>query len=92
MRLLPPFRPMFLKRPMVPRALKSRSIGSPTLGSSTLVLDSEKLLLDFDFGQHANLQVGQIESYLELAHRHTKQIFMDLISDKYLPVLRGENT
>jgi uncharacterized protein (TIGR04255 family) len=57
----------------------------------TDTFETERLLLDFDFGQEKNLNLDGIDGYLELAHRHTKQIFLDLISPKYLPVLRGED-
>jgi uncharacterized protein (TIGR04255 family) len=53
---------------------------------------SEILLLDFDFGQEEGLVVPDVERYLERAHQHTKRIFLDLISDKYLAVMRSTST
>jgi uncharacterized protein (TIGR04255 family) len=51
--------------------------------------ESEILLLDFDFAQQDNLEVSRIDEYLERAHRHTKRIFLELISPKYLTVMRS---
>jgi uncharacterized protein (TIGR04255 family) len=53
-------------------------------------LRDERLVLDFDFAQGPGLEIDKIEEYLERAHAHTKQIFVDLISERYLPVIRGE--
>lgn len=54
--------------------------------------ESEILILDFDFyQQQKDLVIDRMAQYLDTAHTHTKQVFIDLISDKYLPVMRGEN-
>jgi uncharacterized protein (TIGR04255 family) len=52
--------------------------------------EREILVLDFDFAQEDQLDVQRIEEYLDRAHRHTKQIFIDLISPRYLPIIKGE--
>jgi hypothetical protein len=48
------------------------------------------LVLDFDFGQLENLHMRHLDEYLDRAHTHTKQVFTDLISHEYFPVMRGE--
>lgn len=50
---------------------------------------SEMLLLDFDFAQKDGLLVSAVDEYLERAHRHTKRIFLELVSEKYLAVMRS---
>ena len=51
---------------------------------------SERLLLDFDFAQQDHLTVEAVDDYLDRAHQHTKRIFLELVSDKYLAVMRSQ--
>jgi uncharacterized protein (TIGR04255 family) len=53
--------------------------------------EGERLILDFDFVQHENLVIDRLADYVDTAHTHTKRVFMDLVSQKYFPVMRGEN-
>jgi uncharacterized protein (TIGR04255 family) len=50
----------------------------------------EVLVLDFDFSQTEDLSVERVSEYLDRAHQHTKRIFLEMISDQYMPVMRGE--
>ena len=50
----------------------------------------EVLVLDFDFSLTEDLQVERVQEYLTRAHEHTKRIFLEMISDKYMPVMKGE--
>jgi uncharacterized protein (TIGR04255 family) len=50
---------------------------------------SEILVLDFDFAQHEDLRVGDVDEYLNRAHQHTKRIFLELVSERYLAVMRS---
>lgn len=52
--------------------------------------EPERLVLDFDFSQLDDLRLSALADYLDAAHEQTKRVFTDLISDKYLPVMRGE--
>jgi uncharacterized protein (TIGR04255 family) len=67
-------------------------------GSLRLLLKLEKLdepggrevlVLDFDFGQSDGLAVDRVDHHLDVAHTHTKRIFLELISERYLPVMRS---
>ena len=49
----------------------------------------ERLVLDFDFAQLDDLQMTRLPEYLDVAHEQTKRVFTDLVSDRYLPVMRG---
>jgi uncharacterized protein (TIGR04255 family) len=51
----------------------------------------EVLVLDFDFSLTEDLQVDRVPEYLTRAHEHTKRIFLEMIADKYLPVMKGED-
>jgi uncharacterized protein (TIGR04255 family) len=62
-------------------ALEHRKADSPP--------QAEVLVLDFDFGQTDNLVAADVVEYLERAHRQTKRIFLELISEKYLAVMRS---
>ncbi len=48
------------------------------------------LVLDFDFIQIGKLEAKSVVSYIANAHKHTKKIFENLISDSYRKVMRGE--
>lgn len=50
---------------------------------------SEILVLDFDVALQDALEVHAVETYLDRAHEHTKRIFLDLVSEKYLAVMRS---
>ena len=50
----------------------------------------EVLVLDFDFSRTEELAVDRVLEYLDKSHQHTKRIFLEMISDQYLPVMRGE--
>jgi uncharacterized protein (TIGR04255 family) len=52
---------------------------------------SEALLLDFDFGcQGDRLSMSEVPDYMETAHRHTRNLFEALITDKYRTFLKGD--
>ena len=48
------------------------------------------LLLDFDYYIEGHLKAKDAAHCLAKSHRHTKQIFLDLISRDYLKVMRGQ--
>lgn len=51
----------------------------------------EILVLDFDFAQTEDLDAANLDTYLDKAHEYTKRVFLDLVSPKYLPLMKGEN-
>lgn len=51
---------------------------------------TEIIVLDFDYYLTENLTSERIEEYLEISHKHTKQIFLDIIAEKYMRVIKGE--
>jgi uncharacterized protein (TIGR04255 family) len=51
---------------------------------------SEVIALDFDYFLDQDLVADRVEQYLDKSHEHTKKIFVDLVSEKYLQVMRGE--
>jgi uncharacterized protein (TIGR04255 family) len=52
---------------------------------------SEALLLDFDFGCEGDtLLMSEVPDYMETAHRHTRNLFEALITDKYRSFLKGD--
>lgn len=50
----------------------------------------EALLLDFDFSMTENLIFSKINSYIKKAHKETRLLFENLITDDYRQYLRGE--
>jgi hypothetical protein len=46
--------------------------------------------LDFDFVQGPGLSIANVPEYLDRAHAHTKAAFNDLISERYVPFMTGE--
>ena len=71
----------------------------PASGSLKVVLrvedgpsaaEPERLVLDFDFSQLDDLRLDGLADYLDVAHEQTKRVFTGLISERYLPVMRGE--
>lgn len=51
---------------------------------------SEAILLDFDFAKEKDLHIRDIEKYIDESHRHTKEMFEQLITDSYRKYLKGE--
>jgi len=51
----------------------------------------EVIVLDFDFSFTKNLVVDDIEQHLVSAHRETRTLFDDLITDEYKSYLKGES-
>ena len=47
------------------------------------------LVLDFDYTFEGNLNRDRVKEYLNNSHRHTKQVFLDLITDEYKKIMRG---
>ena len=50
----------------------------------------EALLLDFDFAMTEKLQPSKIETYAKKAHKQTRALFENLITDEYRQYLREE--
>ena len=50
----------------------------------------EFLLLDFDYFIKGELNPNSIESLLETSHRHTKEVFLSLITEGYLAAMKGD--
>jgi len=50
----------------------------------------EVIILDFDYAKEGNLIFDSIDRYLDESHKHTKQLFEQLITDNYKKVMRGE--
>lgn len=53
------------------------------------LVNSEILALDFDYFLAGQLKSGEIKSYIQEAHSHTKKIFEDLITDDYRRVMES---
>lgn len=49
---------------------------------------TEILVLDFDFSQDKDLDVSRVMEYLDHAHAQTKRIFLDMVSERYMVVMR----
>lgn len=52
--------------------------------------ETEIIILDFDYFFEGNLEFSKIESYIDESHKHTKQIFEDLIKDYYKRIMDME--
>lgn len=50
----------------------------------------EVLVLDFDHFFEEEIAPSEVESYIDASHRWTKKIFLDLVSEKYLAIMKGE--
>lgn len=48
------------------------------------------LVLDFDYSIEGDLEPSRMSEFLEVSHRHTKEIFLSLLTDDYISVMRGE--
>ena len=53
-------------------------------------LQTEIILLDFDYFLEGKLSVSDIETYLNESHQHTKKIFEDLTTDEYKIIMSKE--
>jgi len=53
-------------------------------------LQSEIILLDFDYFLEGKLSFSNIETYLDDSHKHTKKIFEDLTTEEYKIIMRQE--
>jgi uncharacterized protein (TIGR04255 family) len=52
--------------------------------------NGEALLLDFDYGKVGELRFEEIEEYIDEAHKYTRNLFEELITDSYRQYLRGD--
>lgn len=50
----------------------------------------EAILLDFDYAMETDLHIRDIERYIDQSHRHTKEMFEEVITDHYRKYLQGE--
>jgi uncharacterized protein (TIGR04255 family) len=50
----------------------------------------EALLMDFDFAMTEKLSLSKIDSCINKAHKQTRELFENLITDDYRQYLRGE--
>ncbi len=50
----------------------------------------EFILLDFDYFIEGELEPKRINELLEISHSHTKEVFLSLLTEDYLSVMRGE--
>lgn len=50
----------------------------------------EAILLDFDFAKGKELDIRHIETYIDESHRHTKEMFEQIITENYLKYIKGE--
>lgn len=50
----------------------------------------EAILLDLDYAKEEGLLIKNIEKYLDESHNYARQLFEDLITDRYRMFLRGE--
>lgn len=50
----------------------------------------EVIMLDFDYAKDEGLKFNSIEEYLEESHKHTKDMFEELVTDNYRKVMCGE--
>lgn len=63
---------------------------------NTLINDDTKqeaLLLDFDYAIESsatNLELSNVENYMDEAHKFTRQLFEDLVTDEYRQYLKGD--
>jgi len=67
--------------------------GSITTKLQTLMRsedNQEAFLLDFDYGMNENLHFSKLASYVQDAHKHTRILFEQLITDEYRQYLRGD--
>ena len=46
-------------------------------------------MLDFDYFIEGDLEPSRMSEFLEVSHRHTKEIFLSLLTDDYISVMRG---
>lgn len=51
---------------------------------------TEIVLLDFDYNLTQDLTSDRIGAVMDISHQHTKDVFLNIISDRYLQVMRGE--
>lgn len=68
-------------------------IGSVTTRIEPLLAEDgshEAILLDFDYAMETDLHIRDIERYLDESHRHTKDMFEQVITDSYRQYLKGE--
>ena len=49
--------------------------------------ETEIIILDFDYFFEGNLEFSKVETYIDESHKHTKQIFEDLITDYYKRIM-----
>jgi uncharacterized protein (TIGR04255 family) len=52
--------------------------------------ETEIIILDFDYFFEGNLEFSRVETYIDESHKHTKQIFEDLITDYYKRIMDME--
>jgi uncharacterized protein (TIGR04255 family) len=52
--------------------------------------ETEIIILDFDYFFEGNLEFSKIESYVGESHKHTKEIFEDLITEQYRKIIDME--
>lgn len=51
----------------------------------------EAILLDIDCAKEGSLSINSIEKYLDESHSYGRQLFEDIITERYRMFLRGEN-
>ena len=49
------------------------------------------LLLDFDFSHEGELKSNELKKYIADSHTHTKKVFLELITEDYKKVIRGNS-
>lgn len=53
-------------------------------------LDSEVLVIDFDYIMEGQFKISEIESNLDISHDVNKQLFYNMITDTYCKYIKGE--
>ncbi len=53
-------------------------------------IETELLILDFDYFYEGKFPITDIEAKLDESHKHTKQVFEDLITDEYKTIMNKE--
>lgn len=73
--------------------VSKRSSGSVTTrveSMSAAEKSAEAILLDIDYAKEKNLSISNYRKYLDISHQNARQLFEDLITDRYRMYLRGE--
>lgn len=53
--------------------------------------NDEVIVLDFDYFFEGELESKKISDYLKKSHKHTKQFFLDIITEEYKDIMRKES-